>query len=256
MKPLQLSIKTTSLCNRRCKNCSVISWMDANPNFHTSIKQVENLIKYSKESNYHWEYILLSGGEPLLWKNCLEGTKLLYESGICSRLILLTNGLQIKSETLRFIDKIIRNVHEFRISMYNDNTRNIALAEEYFGKFKNPYGNPTLNVVDRQIHLKPVTWGEAFGDSPTDLLPADCTCKAYSMLGDEVWYCGPMHSIILKESKDFRNLESFMWESYKTKIAYGKHFLNYIKVYEDNFISCEYCISNAKVAKHLKRAEA
>jgi len=149
MKKLELEIKTTSLCQRRCKNCSVIPWMDANPNFHTSIEQIDNLIKYSKESNYHWEYILLSGGEPLLWKHCLEGTKLLYESGICSRLILLTNGLQIKTDTLQFIEKVMKNVHEFRVSRYNDNGRNIKLAQEHFGKLRNKYNVPILNMVDR-----------------------------------------------------------------------------------------------------------
>ena len=155
MKKLELSIKTTSLCQRRCKNCSVIPWMDANPGFHTSIEQIENLIKYSKESEYHWEYILLSGGEPLLWKNIVKGTKLLYESGITSRLILLTNGLEIKTTCLQKMDKIIKNVHEFRISRYPDNHRNIELAQEYFGKLKNSYGYNVLNVVDRQEHLVP-----------------------------------------------------------------------------------------------------
>ncbi|HUT64035.1 MAG TPA: radical SAM protein, partial [Anaerolineae bacterium] len=185
MKKLELSIKTTSLCNRMCKHCTVRPWMKANPNFHTSIEQIDNLIKYSKESNYHWEYILLSGGEPLLWHNVLTGTKLLYESGICSRLILLTNGLAITTNTLSKIQKIMENVHEFRISRYKDNSENIKLAEEYFGKLRNKYDMPVLNVVDRGEHLIPPE------EPVADSLPTECTCKAYAMVGDYMDYCGP-----------------------------------------------------------------
>lgn len=240
MKKLELSIKTTSECQRRCKNCSVIPWMDANKGFHTSIKQIENLIKYSKESEYHWEYILLSGGEPLLWKNIVEGTKLLYESGITSRLILLTNGLYITTKTLDKVKKIIANVHEFRISRYSDNHRNIELAEEYFGNLRNGYDYNVLNIVDRQHHLiapaKPIK----------DSLPATCSCKALSMVGGEIHLCGPAHTIACRFPERFKDLSDILWFRQPTKNLELKYNREY----------CQYCISNAKVAKTLKKEKS
>jgi len=77
-----LSIKTTSLCNAMCKNCSVVPWMKMNPNYHTSLEDIDKLIFYSKASGYKWDIILLSGGEPLLWKFLPEAVQKLRDSKI------------------------------------------------------------------------------------------------------------------------------------------------------------------------------
>lgn len=212
--------------------------MDANPEFHTSIEQIENLIKYSKESNYHWEYILLSGGEPLLWENLVQGTKLLYESGITSRLILLTNGLAITELNLNKLTKVIKNVHEFRISKYSDNHRQIELAQEYFGHFKNKYGKNVLNVVDRQEHLVPPKKQEVYNIGTT------CTCSAYAMNGSEISYCGPAQCIKYLDLPGSR--------MFSRKIT-SADFLNDLSISADK---CMVCISNAEVARTLKKEKS
>lgn len=242
MKKLELSIKTTSLCQRQCKNCTVRPWMKANPEFHTSIEQLEAFVKYSKLSGYHWEYILLSGGEPLLWNNILEGTKLLYESGITSRLILLTNGLEIMPATLTRITKIINNVHEFRVSEYGDNKINIALAKEYFGKIKNSYGNSVLNIVDRQEHLVPPE------NLVKDSLPVECTCQAYAMDGDFIRWCGPALTLDCA-------FPQFLgaWPVVKRKLISQKNFLDGLEL--QSFF-CQYCIANSNVTKTLKKEKS
>lgn len=76
--------------------------------------------------------------------------KLLYNSGICSRLIFLTNGLQIKAETLTLLNQLAKTVHEIRVFGNNDNSENILLAIEHIGKLKNKYGDPVLSVVDHR----------------------------------------------------------------------------------------------------------
>jgi len=258
MKELGLSIKTTSVCQRQCKNCTVKSWMKANPDFHTSFEQIENLIKYSKMSGYHFEYILLSGGEPLCWSNVHEGTRLLYESGICSRLVLLTNGLAITTHTLGILQSIISRVHEFRISRYHDNAENIRLAQEYFGELKNSYGNNVLNVVDRQEHMIPP-------DKPVpDSLPAECGCKAYAMVGDVIDYCGPARTIAHKLG--WAMIKAAKIDKPNFLDDFGKLMIRDICIsneegqddesilHKSNY--CNMCISNTKVARTLKKEQA
>lgn len=245
MKKLELSIKTTSLCQRMCRFCTVKSWMQANPHWHTSITEIEKLIKYSKEKKYHWNYILLSGGEPLLWANVIEGTKLLFESGITDRLILLTNGLEIQTKNLNKIDKIINNVHEFRISKYSDNHSQIKLALEYFGKLKNKHKANILNVVDRGEHLvSPI-------DPVPNSLPAKCTCRAYSMVGGKMDYCGPARSLCLTFPV-FVGVRNQFSSSFISKL----YDLNDIDLDEQNEIYCEFCIANQKVAVTLKKEKS
>jgi hypothetical protein len=225
--------------------------MKANPDFHTSIEQINNLIVYSKESGYHWEYILLSGGEPLLWKNLLPGAKLIYESGICSRLVVLTNGLAINPATLNLLGKLFHYIHEFRISRYHNNSENIRLAQEYFGEFKNDYIEPQLSVVDRTEHMIPP-------DKPVpDSLPAECTCKAFSMVGGEIHLCGPAWTIYCRFPTKFEKAKTEM----SAYIA-DNDILWYRSDYEEmeklkyNREYCRYCISNAKVARTLKKEGA
>jgi len=119
---LMLSIKTTTDCVfPRCKNCSAIPFMDANPGWQTPIEDIENLIKYSKQAGYFFSHILLSGGEPLLWDNVVEGTRLLKESKITGSLVLVTNALAIDFNNLDKVFEIISNVDLFRISKYSRN---------------------------------------------------------------------------------------------------------------------------------------
>ena len=145
------------------------------------------------------------------------------------------------------IQKIMENVHEFRISRYKDNSENIKLAEEYFGKLRNKYDMPILNVVDRGEHLIPPE------EPVADSLPTECTCKAYAMHGDKMWACGPIQSIIIKNSQ-FPN-SHHLWGQHSTVID-KKLFFDDINDDLTHHFACSYCISNAKVAKTLKKAEA
>ena len=153
----------------------------------------------------------------------------------------------------------MENVHEFRISRYKDNSENIKLAEEYFGKLRNKYDMPVLNVVDRGEHLVPP-------DKPVpDAYPEECTCKAYAMVGDVIDYCGPARTIANKLGRGMIKAEKIDKKNFLDGIGdfiirdITIEGININKVFGDILLEsdyCDMCISNAKVAKLLKKAEA
>jgi hypothetical protein len=231
-----LSIKTTSLCQMYCKHCTVIPWMQQHPDYHVSIEDIKNLIKYSKESNYKWKFILLSGGEPLLWENLEEGTVLLYKSGITDNLTMFTNAMAVNEKNIGRIGIVIDNLHNFRISAYKSNRKKIDYVVKKFGN--------RVNVVEREVRAIAPT--EPIKNS----LPADCHCRAYSLVDGYIDACGPARTILCK-------IEGMFLGDDVKSVKLQKNFLDFYKEYPKyNRKICQYCISNSKVEKHLKKEKA
>jgi len=227
-----LSIKTTSLCNRWCKHCSVTDWMRQHPDYYCSIEDIEKLIQYSRESDYKWKFIILSGGEPLLWKYIEEGTRLLYRSGITDDVIIFTNALAASENNLGKMGRIIENTHHFRISRYFGSEKQIAILVNKFGN--------RVQVVDRTTRMVPPL--EILVE---DSLPAICNCKSYCLVDGYVDACAPARTILCR-------IEGFHLGDDVQSVKLQKNFLNFYKGYPKyNRKICQYCISNANVQKHL-----
>ena len=236
-----LSIKTTTACTfPRCKNCSAISFMDANRGWQTPIGDIEKLIEYSKGAGYFFSHILLSGGEPLLWDNVVEGTRLLGSSGITENLILVTNALAIDFDNLDKVLGIIADVDEFRISRYS---RNAAVISRFLGIVEdNPYRRK-ITVDNKMTHMIPPK------EPVPNSIPAECCCNSYAVFNGCVEICGPSRNVIHNQGwnpNDFPELS----------IPISENYLDYFKD-EDRFNKewCKYCIANKKVAVLMKRAE-
>lgn len=233
-----LSIKTTSLCNRYCKNCAVMSWAAADPEYHTSLDDIKNLIKFSRDSHITWKYILLSGGEPLLWKHIVEGSRLLFQSKITDDLKILTNGMQVTNKAaLDRVATILPHVHHFRVSQYNNNQNQIKLLRERF--------KGQIEVEDRTKHqvqpVKPVP----------GTLPPFCRCTAFSLVYGGFDFCGPARCY-------WHRITGKYWNGNKPDIGFNfNDLMDLIERKKHITLGiCQYCISNAHVQKKLKQVMA
>lgn len=236
-KTMTLSIKTTSACNRHCPDCLVLKWMQQKSNYHMTLEQIKELIYFTKESGYRWDRIILSGGDPLLWQNIVEGGRLLKESHIADFIILYTNALAATDENLQKISKIVKNVSEFRISRYEGNEENIKLMQQHFPHY--------TRVVDKTKFYPLPTIEEM---KPHKLLPADCTCRGYSMVGNEIDLCSPPRFIV-------KNMGILQSRSVYT-IPLQMNYLDAFKGKDCfNQIYCRFCLSNRKVKEKLTPRE-
>ena len=226
-----LSIKTTALCQQMCKHCTVIPWMNANPDYHTSVEDIEALIKMSKDNDIKWGYILLSGGEPLLWKSLKYGTKILSEAKITDNITLITNAKDYEAWGAYEIKRLLKNVDHFRISQYHNNDKAINWFKATFGG--------KIEVEDRTEHL-------IAPDLPVPLtLPADCRCRAYAMVHGNIDSCGPARTISHK-------IGVTDVPRYTTRISNFVPYFIESGLHRFDVPECQYCIANAKVQPHLR----
>lgn len=235
---MKLSIKTTTDCTSpRCRNCSAIPFMDANPNWQTSLEDIENLTKYTKQAGYLFSHILLSGGEPLLWNNIVEGTRLL--RGIGKNLILVTNALAIFNDSEKVFG-IISDVDEFRISKYS---RNEETINRFLEVIRDEPFRHKVTVDDTTTHLIPPR------EPVPNSTPAECLCDAYSVFKGCVEICGPARNVI-------HNLGWNPEDFPKLSVPISENYLDFFKD-EDRFDMewCKYCIANQKVAVRAERVK-
>jgi len=225
-----LSIKTTSLCNRHCKNCPVMAWSASDPDYHTSIEDIRRLIEFSRKNNIQWKYILLSGGEPLLWKHIVEGTKLLFKSKITNDLKLFTNAIQVSNKAaLDRVADILPHVHHFRVSQYNNNQNQIKQLRGRFGA--------RIEVENRTKHMVPPK------EAIPGTVPALCRCRAVAFIYGGFDVCGPARTVFPRDKKPEYELNM---DSFTELLIFPKEMQG----------ACGMCISNAHVQKHLKLVEA
>jgi len=167
-----LSLKTTALCHEKCGSwCVVKPWMHKHAGQETTIQSIEDLVRYSLDSGYHYKAIVLSGGEPFLWSHIHEASRLLKWSGITDALTVYTNGLEE--------DAILLNAHYFDrvlLSVYDYNIDEIDRLHETLG-------NSEIKLKKNLFHAP---------KDAVDPLPADCGCSAYGMWQNRVTLCSSM----------------------------------------------------------------
>jgi len=229
-----LSIKVTSECQQICSWCPVKPWMNANPGYHLSMKNVNDLIKYSKESGYHWQFIMFSGGEPMLWKNIVPAAKAINESGITDGIISYTNAMTADKD-LEKIKAVAENVSMIKISVYDYNDDQVRkLCVE----------------IPEKVRLINRAYFNTIPDDPIpDSLPAECACSAYGMIGNRITLCSFMEFMVgykgwdIKDfSESFTTLKPNFLDDLKDKNPFRQQM-------------CAYCFGNNKVAAKCEKIE-
>jgi len=214
-------------CQRSCPECSQRGLMSWKPNYQMSIEEVTDFIKYTKESNYpQFKSIIVSGGEPLLWKNLEEGTRLLKESGLAKAINVFSNGMNGE----RISNELLSNINMIRISRYKDNGE---ILDDLFRRF----GSQKIIIVNRTEHT-PIP--KNFLDN---VLPATCGCEGFGVC-DRVVYGCPMVPAVIKEF-------DIPMEIYpETYTDLKPHWMEYFEGFaRENYQLCRGCIGNLKVRK-------
>jgi len=241
-----INLSVTGLCNGDCEFCSVQPWMDHNYSYHMSLEEVEDFIYYSKLSNYKFKRIGIIGGEPLLWKNQMEGLKLLYAANLTENIRITTNGLVLNRRNKELIDSILPYIHELKISKYIGNEKNIKFALKNFPQKK----IKVVPQIDRFVSPKVFI---------PNSLPADCRCRVFSVSNGRVDVCSPVRTMgylfpelnpITFESEGFTIPEVSL---NKYSVPLQKDYLSEFKNLDRfNQPYCQACIANAKIHKKVR----
>ena len=241
MRPA-VSIKTTSVCQATCDACIARQWMSESAGFHMSLEDLEDFVRYSSDAGYVYRYIILSGGEPLLWQNLREGVELLHKAGLTKQLKLFTNGLAIQESRLDLIDHVLKHLTVLRVSTYEGNEENVDLLKSSFPDARNIR---LYRGADRVV-------SPAIEDAPKPVpgsVPAACACPNFSVIGGRIFLCSGSHFVIGSLGWD---PEAFPY--IETEV--GPDFLSAFQGIDRlSQPFCQFCVSNKLVRSGAGRVE-
>jgi len=213
-------------CNRACPECSQWELMQADPAYQMGLDEVEAFIFATQASGYErYRSLILTGGEPLLWKHLEPAVKLLREANLAGTLNVFSNGLAHEKVTSRVMDHITT----LRLSRYAENDAAISGLQARYGA--------KIDVVDQRTHfaLPPMLPAES-------VLPAQCICEGWALYNRRVYGCPNLfalsrgHHVPLTE-------ESVC----PLRVGYRELLARFPRT---KHLLCRTCIGNLKVKKH------
>jgi hypothetical protein len=200
--------------------------MDQSPGYEMEMGHVEDLVRYSKDAGYKFEFIIFTGGEPFLWRHIEDAAKAIRTAKIADVLTVYTNGLEI--EKILSLKGLFTNLKITRYS-YNGHA---------FGEL-NGLSNLTVKTL-KHFSTYP---GQAIEDS----LPSDCGCRAYSMLGDQVYLCSFQPMLMAHygakigcQDLDIVPMQPKFLDDFRTMNPFNRE-------------RCRWCFGNTKVASKTAR---
>lgn len=226
------------MCQLRCKNCYVIPWMNKTKNWHMSMESVRRFIRATVDSKYHFDTIILSGGEPLLWKNLIPALRLIKKARITDTIRMFTNSIVVNVDNVEWFDTVVKLMDSIRISRYIGNEKSIEIIQQ---RYK---GSKKIAILDKTIfNILPIT--PVLGS-----IPAKCVCNYPTLFGDVVDVCGGMRFLKILYNKKFD-------KSLTVPIEKG-----YLDVLESRKIErkkyrqdvCAYCKAN-RIVIHMTETE-
>ena len=216
-------------CQRKCPQCSQKGLMKWKPKYQMSLDEIKLFVDYTKQSNCdQFKSIIVSGGEPLLWRHLEEGVQIIQKSCLARDVNIFSNGMNVRVITQR----LINNINVLRVSRYSDNKFVLFDLMVRFGPKK-------IVIVDREIHCPiPKTLFD-------NVLPAQCGCEGYALC-DNIMYACPMVPTISQEMGF--SLQDFP----ETYCALQPHWVEILdKFKRANHLFCRACIGNWKIRKQL-----
>lgn len=204
------------------------------PGYQMCLEEVQKFIDCTRESGYPpFKSIIISGGEPLLWKHLEAGVRMLRESGLSERLNIFSNGLNTQAIT----PELLNNITTLRLSKYANNQGVLADLVERFG-------TDHINVVDRTKHTPIPT------EALDRVLPAKCGCEGYALC-DRVMYACPMVPTVAYE------LELDL-QDYPETYCYLYQRPDWVEALADfhraDHLLCRACIGNHRVRAQQAKA--
>jgi organic radical activating enzyme len=238
-----LSIMTMAKCNLNCPSCSVVDFRNKHSDYELSKVDLDRFIYCTQKSNYCFDKIVLTGGEPLIWKHLLRGVRKIKESRICTQLAIQTNGIAINEDTFNSYDNIFNYVDIVRFSMYSTNTKTIEFLKNKRGN-KEGLNTHKYHFADRTNH-----W-ELPRKKYDNVLPANCICGTTMLKGNKIYICGSLVTLIDQFGWDEAKYDKFI---VGLTINYLNAFNGITKFAQDH---CQYCSINKNIIDQLKKIKA
>lgn len=226
-----VTVTLVSKCERHCEHCLVKNYMSSYPDYELSIEQFTKFVLATYNSKYFFDFIDLSGGEPLHWPYLEEALILLRKYPIAKESVIFTNGLSITDSNLDSLYRIVKNLDRLEISTVNDNIYNIELAKKHFSELV------TINIGNKEFfYTSPKSFHE-------DTLPAVCGVNAIGLVEDYVYICANCHNHML-------TFPEYRESALSTKVC--DFYLDKIDILNRlNKPHCAMCISNTRTAPYL-----
>lgn len=219
-----IALYTTSECPRRCKWCCNNVFRNAFPDYHASLEEVDLLCEKVPKPVSR---LILTGGEPLIWDNLVEGLKRLRQSGKFPCILLFTG--QANPELLT--DEVVSLTNYVRISSYPSN-REVAR--------KQAQRHRKVVVVDKGT----------FYESPTEPVPGSrpglCACPEFFYFQGKMFACPNVLNHLTRFNvpwSDYPEAWTEMCSDYESKLSNYKH---------GNARFCDRCIANKKTRHHIR----
>ena len=122
-----MSLYVNSACNLSCGECIMSHLMKSDLKYHMSLDELEKLIHFSELSGYRFNFVL-TGGDPLIWKNLEPGLAMLRKSFVAKSITMFTNAMFYRRLTPLAADCL----DHIRISHYDGNSEHMDIVLKMF----------------------------------------------------------------------------------------------------------------------------
>lgn len=210
----RVSLFTNARCPRSCPECSRRDVIRSDPDYEMSMDEVRFFLDCSRYQGITYEWLILGGGETLLWPNLRDALELIKESPFFQKTWVFTAA--ISPRIYREIEPLVDR-----------------WTFSYYGK-KPDYIPPKMEIWEATKDH----WRVKIADMP-EFLPADCWCRGVYVMKGRVYSCSQYCEYALRAGADLKDEHySEPLTSNYQDVCLGKD------VYRGKF--CSTCLSNAK----------
>jgi len=211
--------------------------MSAYPEYSLSMKQLRAWLVANKDSGYSYKKMRLTGGEPFLWENIVEGLKLIREFHPDIEISAFTNAEYAVESNRVTIESVLSLVDKVNVSDYGRCPGRIEYLKEL--------GGEKARVRDKTIFCQVGNFYKADEKGRIEeYLPANCGCPGISLWGDKVFVC--TNSVWMFGWRDNipEGISTDVQKDYLSELPLNKR---------DNYDFCSHCVGNIKVRPTLKK---
>jgi len=223
-----VSVFVTDMCTLSCQHCSQAMFRPEDAHWQWSMEDVEKWIYACEVLSHAYDFIIYTGGEPLLWENIVPATRLIRSSGITKEIRTFTNGTIPELMTGEFLGLF----DQVRVSDYGHHSHIMEGLQYHYKHVK------VFPIQQTPLPSQPLP----------HMLPANCTCDRIGIMGDKVFHCPNAYSNILRLGKrleDYQDLWCNM-DEYHSGLFIKDRYTQDI---------CSICISNKRIRDLIIRGE-
>jgi organic radical activating enzyme len=218
-----IELMVTGKCSRKCPYCSQAAYNLDYKDYQAPLTLVEKLCKRTLDNGGRYEWLQLSGGEPLLWSNLAVGCRIVKDSGAFKRIRIFTNG----DNQERLITLLNSELVDFvYINTTNSNQETCQILKRDY---------PTKSYLDYTAHKRLPEVMIA------DTVPPDCHCNHLCVIENNVYPCGNFYTHIRRLGKNLEEYRKFFCTLDDDWIGFFR------TVNRFTMDICQLCLANGRV---------